>query len=200
MESVSLLTQQFPSIGLFILLILGGIGLPFPEDATLILCGYLIAHNVIPLFRALIIVYAGLLIADTIMYHLGKKYGRSIVTHRWFHRFLSPHKLEALEKTFKRRGIFIILFGRQVIGLRGQIFLVAGIMRMRYLKFILTDAVAALVTISLMVGIGYVGGNNLERIQKNMKSIAHWVIFIALTAAAIYLIIKYFRSRRKRSR
>lgn len=199
MEYISLLTDHFPLIGLFTLLILGSVGLPFPEDATLILCGYLISHAVIPPFRALIIVYAGLLIADTIMYHLGKKYGRSIVTHRWFHRFLSPQKLEALEKKFNRRGILLILFGRQVIGLRSQLFLVSGITRMKYLKFILTDAVAALVTITLMVGIGYAGGNNLERIQKNMKSIGHWVLFIVLTAVTIYLVVAYFRSRRKTS-
>ncbi|MCK9419260.1 MAG: DedA family protein [Nitrospirae bacterium] len=199
MEYISLLSGQFPLIGLFLLLILGAIGLPFPEDATLILCGYLISHGVIPPFRALIMVYAGLLIADTIIYHIGKKYGRLIVTHRWFCRFLSPQKLQSLEKMFNRRGILIILFGRQVIGLRGQIFLVAGIMRMRYLKFILTDAVSALGTITLMVGIGYAGGNSLEHIQKDMESMAHWVIVIALTVVTIYLIIKYFRSRRELS-
>jgi membrane protein DedA with SNARE-associated domain len=198
-ENVSLLTQHFPYLGLFILLILGAIGLPFPEDATLILCGFLIAQDILQPLRALIVVYTGLLIADTIIYYLGKKYGRLIVTHRWFHRFLSPQKLEKLETMFNRRGIFIILFGRQVVGLRGQVFLVAGIMRMRYLKFILTDAVSALGTIMLMVGLGYAGGNSLARIQKDMESIAHWAVIIVLTAVTIYLMIRYFRSRREES-
>lgn len=197
MENVSQFTEHFPYIGLFLLLILGGIGFPFPEDATLMLCGFLIAREVIPPFPALVTVYTGLLVADTIIYHLGKKYGRRIVTHHRFHRFLSPVKLTKLEAQFNRRGVFFILFGRHLIGLRAQIFLVAGIMKMRLVKFLLADAVSALVTISIMVGIGYAGGNNLERIQKNLKRIEYWAIVIVLTAITIYLLYKYVKARRE---
>jgi membrane protein DedA with SNARE-associated domain len=75
MENASQFTEHFPYIGLFLLLILGGIGLPFPEDATLMLCGFLIAQEVIRPLRALVSAYTGLLVADTIVYHLGSKYG-----------------------------------------------------------------------------------------------------------------------------
>jgi membrane protein DedA with SNARE-associated domain len=197
MEYVLQFTEQFPYIGLFLLLILGGIGLPFPEDATLMLCGFLIAQEVIHPLRALVTVYTGLLIADTIIYQLGKKYGRRIVTHRWFHRFLSPVQLTKLEARFKRRGVLFILLGRHLIGLRAQIFLVAGIMKMRLMKFLLADAVSALVTISIMVGIGYAGGNSLEAIRKDLKRIEYWVIVIVLTAITIYLLYKYVKARRK---
>jgi membrane protein DedA with SNARE-associated domain len=195
MESVSQFTEQFPYIGLFLLLVLGGIGLPFPEDATLMLCGFLIAQKVIHPLRALVSVYAGLLIADTIIYHLGKKYGRRIVTHHRFHRFLSPLQLTKIEAQFNRRGVFFILFGRHLIGLRAQIFLVAGIMKMRLVKFILADAVSALVTISIMVGIGYTGGNSLEALRKDMNRIKDWAIVILLAGVMIYLLYKYVKSR-----
>jgi membrane-associated protein len=197
MESVSQFTEQFPYIGLFLLLILGGIGLPFPEDATLMLCGFLIAQEVIHPLRAFVSVYAGLLIADTIIYYLGRKYGRRIVTHRRFRRFLSPDKLTKLEAQFNRRGVFFILFGRHLIGLRAQIFLVAGIMKMRLVKFLLADAVSALVTISIMVGIGYAGGNSLDAIRKNVKRIEDWAIVILLSGVMIYLLYKYVKSRRE---
>lgn len=171
--------------------------LPFPEDATLMLCGFLIAQEVIHPLRALATVYAGLLIADTIIYLLGKKYGRRIVTHRRFHRFLSPVKLTKLEAQFNRRGVFFILPGRHLIGLRAQIFLVAGIMKMRLVKFLLADAASALVTISIMVGIGYAGGNSLEALRKDLKRMEHWAIVIVLTAMTIYLLYKYFKARRE---
>jgi membrane protein DedA with SNARE-associated domain len=32
--------EHFPYIGIFLLLVLGDIGLPFPEDGTLILSGF----------------------------------------------------------------------------------------------------------------------------------------------------------------
>ena len=197
MENVSHFTEHFPYLGLFLLLLLGGIGLPFPEDATLMLCGFLIAQEVIQPLRALVIVYAGLLISDTIIYHLGKKYGRRIVTHQRFHRFLSPGKLIKLEDQFNRRGVFFILLGRHVIGLRAQIFLVAGIMKMRLVKFLLADAVSALFTISLMVGIGYAGGNSLAALRKDLKRTENWVVIIVIMAIAIYLLYKYIKTRRE---
>jgi hypothetical protein len=46
LNNVSQLTEHFPYIGFFLLLILG-IGFPFPEDATIMLCGFLIAQEVI---------------------------------------------------------------------------------------------------------------------------------------------------------
>jgi membrane protein DedA with SNARE-associated domain len=57
-----------PHIGIFILLILGGVGLPFPEDATLIFTGFLAAQNVIKPFQAFLAVYSGLLISDFFLY------------------------------------------------------------------------------------------------------------------------------------
>ena len=47
MLEATTLIDHFPYVGIFVLLILGGIGLPFPEDATLILSGFLVAHKVI---------------------------------------------------------------------------------------------------------------------------------------------------------
>jgi membrane protein DedA with SNARE-associated domain len=119
------------------------------------------------------------------------------VTHHRFRLFLSPDKLTKLEAEFKRRGVLFILFGRHLIGLRVQIFLVAGIMKMRLVKFILADAVSALVTISIMVGIGYAGGNSLDVLRKNMKRIEHWAIVIVLTGVTFYLFYKYFKASRE---
>ncbi|MGE5893104.1 MAG: hypothetical protein ACM34I_03520, partial [bacterium] len=64
MTTLSAIVEHSPYAGLFVLLILGGIGFPFPEDATLILCGFLMAQQVIEPVRALVVVYGGLLIAD----------------------------------------------------------------------------------------------------------------------------------------
>lgn len=61
LESASFI-DHFPYLGIFLLLILGGIGLPFPEDATLLLSGFLMAHYVILPLPAFLVVYSGLLI------------------------------------------------------------------------------------------------------------------------------------------
>jgi len=173
------------------MLILGGIGMPFPEDATLILCGFLIQRNMIKTIPALLVIYIGVLISDFIIYLIGRKYGRMVVCHRWFQKSLSPDRLAMLENKYKKRGVFLILLGRHVIGLRAQIFLVSGIMRMYPLKFLLTDAIAATITIAVMVSIGYMGGNSLKDVGIDTSKIKYAVIFLSISFFMVYLVLKY---------
>lgn len=196
MPEISEIAEHFPYIGLFILLILGGIGLPFPEDTTLILCGFLISTHVVKPISALFVVYTGILIADYILYIVGKKYGRMIVTHKRFHKILSSERLSMLEDKFKKRGILFILIGRHLVGLRAQIFLVAGVMRMSPIKFLITDAFSSLFTIAIMVGVGYLGGNSLDIIRKDITRVEHVAILLIIILLTIYLLYRFFRIKR----
>jgi membrane protein DedA with SNARE-associated domain len=45
MFEAATLIEHFPYIGIFLLSVLGDIGFPFPEDATFMLSGFLIAQN-----------------------------------------------------------------------------------------------------------------------------------------------------------
>ncbi len=189
------LIKHFPYLGLFVLLVLGGIGLPFPEDATLILCGFLIAHNLVRAIPAIIITYIGLLFADYFLYFVGRKYGRKIATHKRFHKILPPEKLAVIEDKFNKKGSLIILFGRHLLGLRAQLFITAGIMNMPALKFILLDAFTSIFTMALMIGAGYMGGNSLRVIKKDITRIEHVGILLIVVIFALYLVFRYLRQR-----
>jgi membrane protein DedA with SNARE-associated domain len=178
------------------MLILGGIGIPFPEDATFILCGFLIQRNMIKTIPALLVIYIGVLISDFIIYLFGRKCGRMVVCHRWFQKLLSPERLAMLENKYKKKGIFLILLGRHILGLRAQIFLVSGVMRMHPLKFLLTDAIAVTFTIAVMVSIGYVGGHSLKDVGIDTSKIKYVVIFLSISIFIGYLVLKYIRSKR----
>jgi membrane protein DedA with SNARE-associated domain len=187
-----------PYIGLFTLLILGGIGIPFfPEDATFILCGFLIRGGVAKPIPALLAIYIGVLIADLILYSIGRKYGRMIVCHRWFQRLLSAEKLTILESKYKKRGVAFILLGRHFIGIRAQIFLVSGVMRMHPLRFLLADAFTVIFTIALMVSIGYVGGHSLKDIGVDTSRVGLIAVLLFGSLSAGYLLFKYIKGKLK---
>jgi membrane protein DedA with SNARE-associated domain len=189
--------NHFPYLGIFLLLILGGMGLPFPEDATLLLSGVLVALEVIQPYPAFLVVYSGLLITDFFLYSAGRKYGRRLVEHIRFQRILSPDQLSKLEEKFKKWGAYVIFFGRHILGFRAQIFLVAGVMRMSAIKFIITDAASALVTIGLWGGIGYLGGNSIQILKNDIKRIEHIaiVLFMILLVGGIFF--WYFKNKGK---
>ena len=191
------ITEHFPYLGILLLLILGDIGLPFPEDTTLILSGFLVAQDVIKPFQAFLTVYLGLLGTDYFLYWVGKKYGRRVVEHKRFCKIMSPQKLSNLEKKFNKWGIWVVFFGRHLLGLRAQIFIGAGVMKMSAIKFLMADGTSALFTITLMGGIGYLGGNSIQVLKKDIMRIEHMAIVVLVILIAGGTIFWYFKSSKK---
>ena len=195
----TLLIHQFPYLGLFLLLVLGTLGLPFPEDGILLLSGFLIAHHVIKPLPTFLVVYSGLLMTDFLLYSVGKKYGRRLVEHKRFQKILTANRLAKLEEKFKRWGALVVFFGRHLLGLRAQIFLVAGVMRMPWKKFLIVDATSALLTITLWGGLGYVGGNSIQTLKRDITNIEQIVMVILAILVGGWLLLKYFKKRRNMS-
>jgi membrane protein DedA with SNARE-associated domain len=200
MFQITSIIGHYPYLGLFSLLVLGGIGLPFPEDTTLILCGFLLSHGVIKPISALLVVYVGVMLADLFLFFVGRRYGRMVVMNKRLRKIISPKKLSLLEKQFRRRGILVLLLGRHLVGLRAQILLTAGVVNMRPLKFLIADGISAIVTMALMIGAGYIGGNSLQIIRKDITRFEHVAIFLAVVFLALYLVFKHFSLSRQASR
>lgn len=132
---------------------------------------------------------------DFFLYFIGKKYGRAVIEQKRFRKFLTSERISILEDKFKKRGTIVILLGRHIVGLRAQIFLVAGVMRMSALKFLIADAFTAVFTIILMVGAGYMGGYSLQVVRKDITKIEHIAILLLIISLIIYLFIRYLKSR-----
>jgi len=58
------------------------------------------------------------------------------------------------------------------------------------------DAASAILTMTLMVGIGFLGGNSIEILQKDVKRIEHIGILLLAILFTGWVIYKYFRNRR----
>jgi membrane protein DedA with SNARE-associated domain len=190
--------QHFTYIGIFCLLILGGVGFPFPEDAVLIMSGLLIAHGVIKLTPAILIIYPSLLIADFVLYSIGRKYGRMVVEHKIFSKIVSHPTLERFEERFTRWGALMVFLGRHFVGFRAPIFLISGVMRIPRTKFLIADGLSAIITISINLGIGYLGGNSLLMLRKGITRIDYILILILVILVAGWIVLRYFRDRVKR--
>jgi len=112
---------------------------------------------------------------------------------------ISPERLSLLENKFNQRGILFILLGRHLVGLRAQIFLVSGVLRMPTQKFLLADGLSSIFTMAVMVGAGYLGGNSLNALRKDISRVEHLGILILVAALAVYLIFRYAKPMKKGS-
>ena len=191
-QSASLI-QPFPYLGIFLLLALGTLGLPFPEDTTLILGGFLMAQNVIQLFPALSVIYPTLLMTDFLLFWIGKRYGRRVVERKIFHRILSLNRLLKLEEKFRKRDFWVVFFGRHLLGVRAQIFLAAGVMRMPTRKFLFADALSALITMAIMIGIGYFGGSQIQMLREDMGILNRTILLSLVLIVLGWSLFRCFR-------
>ena len=190
------LIEHFPCLSLFGLLVLGTLGFPFPEDSILLLSGFLAARNYIKPLHAFLIIYFSLLMTDFLLYTIGKKYGRRVVEHKRFHEILTAEKLARLEEKFKRWGALVVFSGRHVLGLRAQIFLVAGVLKLSWKTFLIVDAASALLTIALWGGLGYVGGNHMDTLRRNITSVEFtFAVFLAILVGSV-LFFRYLKKKR----
>jgi membrane protein DedA with SNARE-associated domain len=189
-SEIFVLVDRFPTIALFILPILGSIGLPVPEDAILFLCGILISKNSVLPLPGLMSVYAGILFSDFLLYSIGRKYGRQIVRHKIFRKIIPPEKLVLLEQKFIRSGPLIILLGRQFFWVRAKILLAAGIMEMPVKKFLFIDAIAASVTTGMIVTLGYTGGTFLSYFKRISPQAGRMVVIVVFVLAITAFIIR----------
>jgi len=194
---VTFLGQEFPYLGLVLLLILGTLGLPFPEDAILVSTGALVAQEVIEPFPAFLVVGCTLLFTDLFLYSVGRKYGRRLVEHRVFQKRISSDRLSKLENQFTRYGSLVVFFGRLLPGLRAQIFLVAGVLHMHRTLFLVTDAVSAALTMVLWGGLGYLGATNITTLKNHLSRIELFVFLVLLAIIAGGIFLKYCRKSRK---
>jgi membrane protein DedA with SNARE-associated domain len=195
MSTYSSLVMQFPYGGLFALLLLGGVGLPFPEDATLMLCGFLLSQDIVKPVPALITVFLGAIIIDVLIFAIGRRYGRAVVTHPRLRRIITPGRLALLENKFGRWGVLVLLIGRHAPGLRSQLFLAAGVLKMPGLRFLLTDAVSLSLTMAITVGMGYAGGDSLSRLYGHMARFEHAVVLVLVIAVFFLITYRYLRQR-----
>ncbi len=196
MDQTTSLIQPSPYMGIFLLLILGTLGLPFPEDTTLMLSGFLMGQNIIQSLPALIIIYPTLLMTDFLLYWIGKRYGRRVVEHPIFHRTISLNRLLKLEGKFRKRGIWVVFFGRHLLGVRAQIFLAAGVMRMPARKFLLADGLSALITMAMMIGIGYFGGSQIQILREDLARMNRMIVFSVVLIFLGGSLSRYFRRKK----
>lgn len=173
------LVEQLPYLGLVVLLVLGTLGFPFPEDGILLLLGVLIAKGAVEPVLAVALVYVVVLGTDVALYEAGHRFGRKVVEQRRFRRVVSPRTWERLERAYARWHFWVILAGRNLIGVRAQVFLAAGALGIRRWQFIAADAAAAAISLATWGGIGYLGAHGLSALAGDAKTL-QWVLSLGV--------------------
>jgi membrane protein DedA with SNARE-associated domain len=180
----------------FGMLLICGLGLPLPEDITLILAGVLAYEGIADVWVMIGVGMVGVLLGDSIIFFLGYHYGSRIAKMRLFRRVLSEERLQAARKKMKeKKGYRILFFARFMPGLRAPFFFTAGTLHVPYRTFLLYDGSAALISVPLIVYAAYHFGGELERVVKIVRKTEQGILIAILVIVGI-LAVKYWLAKK----
>ena len=159
---VSVYIQHFTYAGLLVVLILCGMGLPIPEDVALLAGGFLVHRGVIQYPMTLAVALVGVVAGDNSLFFLGRRFGTGLVKYLGIGRPRSQRQIDWLKSFMQRYGHRAILYARFVAGLRALVYLTAGSFGVNPLRFFLYDLAGAVISVPIVVTLGYLFGNEIE--------------------------------------
>ncbi len=181
-----------------------GLGLPIPEDITLLTMGYLTylplpdgsprPNASVPL--ASVMAFVACMAGDGIMFSIGRRYGLGIVSHRPFRWVLTPKRLEHARKVVQEHGPKMLFAARFMPGLRSVGFFTAGSLGIRYLTFLTFDGLAAALSVPAFIFAGWYWGADIDWAIAQVRRFEHGLLLLILLVIAL-VIAKAWWSRRR---
>jgi membrane protein DedA with SNARE-associated domain len=190
------LLHQFSYVGIILVLVLTGMGLPIPEEAVVIFAGIAASHGQLDPWTALAACLLGAILGDSVTYWLGFHFGRRFLReHPLWARFLHAEREEKLERQIQRHGMKTLFAARFLVGVRAPMYLSAGILHVPYRRFLVVDVISALSVIGLTFGLSYFFGEQITTwIRRGQYGVT------AAVAAGVIALGIWFWLRRRRSK
>jgi membrane protein DedA with SNARE-associated domain len=185
-------------LGIVLFLIGTGAGLPLPEEVAIIYAGIQSGMGELNPWLALGACFLGAIVGDWVMYAIGRYLGRRwLGRHPWFARFLHVDREIQMRKHVQSHAFKVFFAARFMVGVRGPLYISAGVIRFPFRRFMLIDAVCATLVITLFFGISYFFGSTvLEWIRKGEYLLTGLVVAAAAVAAAVFFVRNRRASRR----
>ncbi len=162
-------------------------------DLALFTTGFLTNLRVFDPFDILAIVFAGVLVGDTLWYELGRRLEKHApdLIKRWIEKIAGPFDEHIRNRPF--RTIFISKF---TYGVHRIILARAGMLGIKFGEFLKSDIVASSAWIAIVGGLGYFSGLSFE-LAKHYLKFAEVTLLIALVIFVLLLKLISNRSRRE---
>jgi membrane protein DedA with SNARE-associated domain len=178
-------------------LLLCGLGLPIPEDISLITAGALAYKKVINVHTAFFVCFGAVLGGDTLAFLLGRFFGPRVLASRLFKNFFTPKKQIRVKAYFRKYGSKVMFVGRFLPGLRFTIYFSAGILKVRFPVFFVYDALAAILSVPLLVYGAFFFGDRIDQVISWARRSEYGILVVVALVAAL-IIFKTWRRRKAR--
>jgi membrane protein DedA with SNARE-associated domain len=147
----------------------------------------------VPIALAVLAAVPGIIMFDPFFWWAGRRWGRGMLTIFAGRSRRGGRLVSRAEKYGRRLGWLGVVLAYYLPIPAALIFVVAGWTGMRLLTFVILDAVAALLWIGLLTGLGYYLGQDAVDVA---KTISHYGLWISIGLVVAVIVVQRVRDRR----
>ncbi len=136
--------HQYPGLFLFLLIEEAGVPLPLPGDTLIMYAGVRSRDGGTIAALAILLVAAAATLGSSALYWLARRGGRPALARYGRFLHLHPDRVDRMEARFRRWGIWAIILGRLIPGLRTPTSVMAGLFGVPYRVFAPSTTLSAL--------------------------------------------------------
>jgi membrane protein DedA with SNARE-associated domain len=137
----------------------------------------------------------GALVGDAVMYYIGRRFGHNLA---WIHpklaKFVHAEREQYFEKAILRHGFKVLLLARFMVGVRGPVYLAAGVVRMPFKRFLAWDLVCATLVVGVFFSLSHYFGRDIGRLLRNTQAMYTLLVLVIAAAAALLLLKRQRRA------
>jgi membrane protein DedA with SNARE-associated domain len=190
------LIENYGYLVVFLGVVLGTMGIPFPSAAVLLAAGVLVQQGHLGLRGAIVYGALGAIVGNQIGYWVGYQAGRPFVLKWGRHVRLTPERLEWVERLFARHGGKAVFAGRFFSVSRVLEALVAGTSRMQWGTFVFYSVLGGVVWATAVVLAGYLLGQGWFSAQNWPERSPLLLVLLLLLAPGVYLTYRWVTSHK----
>ena len=181
--------EYFSYGGLLVVLLLGSLGLPIPEEVPIVAAGMLSHQQMMRWWLALPACIVGVFAGDLILYWAGRHWGERVLDQPLIGRLLTRARLEQIQAGYRRRGALIVFLARNVMGLRAAAFVGAGVGGLPFWKFAAADGAAIGYGVPLNFGLAYLFSRHLHAVLAEVHRVEGWIALLVVVGGSAWIYI-----------
>ncbi|MDE2060175.1 MAG: DedA family protein [candidate division NC10 bacterium] len=167
-----------------VIVVLGNVGVPVPEETALLVGGYFAAKGKLSLWGLIPTAIASATGGDSLGYWLGSRAGRRLLIQYGAALGVTQQRLARTEKLFGRYGPRTVFLARFVGGLRFMAGPMAGALGMPFPRFFRYNLAGAVVYCSTIVCLAYFSAHFFDRVV-HLIAMANWILAILVLLATV---------------
>jgi membrane protein DedA with SNARE-associated domain len=196
MHFLLLSITKYSYLEIFIVLGLGIVGLPVPDETLMAYIGFLISQGRLNYLYTLMAAFMGTSCGITIGYVLGMRLGNPFIKRYAAKMHVNPDDIQHAENFYNRYGKFALFVGYFMPGVRHLTAICAGASLMPYRTFALFAYTGGFLWTITLVSLGYYLGEKWRQIYMYSHRFMIPLVLLLIIVLILYRFFKKGKTRR----